>query len=133
MNSKMLIGGVIGGVVIFLLGFLIYGILMADSMTGAPCMRDHDAVLLLWIALGNLFTGFLISYIYSKWASISTFGGGAMAGAILGLLGNLGSGCLMYGTTTMISGPSGILMEAVIGAIMWGIAGGAVGWWLGRK
>ena len=133
MNSKMLIGGIIGGVIFFLLGFLIYGILMADSMTGAPCMREHDAVMLLWIGIGNLFSGFLLAYIFSKWASISTFGGGAMAGAVIGLLANLGSGFLMYGTTTMIADIGGVLMEAVIGAVMWGIAGGAVGWWLGKK
>ncbi|HJW29794.1 MAG TPA: hypothetical protein VJ508_11210, partial [Saprospiraceae bacterium] len=96
MNSKMLIGGVIGGVALFLLGWLIYGVIFADSMAGAQCMRAHDAVLLPWIAIGNLFSGWLIAFIFSKWTGVTTFGSGAVNGAILAVLMSLGFDCLMY-------------------------------------
>ena len=132
MNSKMLIGGILGGVVLFALGWLVYGILMADSMEGVPCMRPHDAVLPLWIVIGNIFTGLLISFTFSKMATVTTFGSGAMTGAIMGLLLAIGYDSLMYGISTMMAKPTDILMDAVMTAVFWAIAGGVVGWWLGR-
>jgi len=127
----MLIGGVIGGIVYFLLGWLVYGIIFAD-MDGGVCMRPHDAVLLPWIFIGNIFTGLMLSYVFSRMATVTTFGSGAIAGAIIGLLSAIGMNGLMYGTSTMIENPTHILIGAVMNAVMWGIVGGAIGWWLGR-
>ena len=128
----MLIGGVIGGIVYFLFGWLVYGILLAGQMEGANCMRAHDEMLLIWIFVGNVFTGLMLSYVMSKMATVTTLGSGAMVGAIIGLLSAIGMDGLMYGTTTMVTGPSAILMDAVITAVMWAIVGGVIGWWLGR-
>lgn len=135
MNSKMLIGGVLGGVVLFLLGWLIYGVIFADSMAGAACMRTQEDIQghMLWIAVGNVFTGFGIAYVFSKIPALSTFGGGAMVGGILGLLLAIGWDCLMYGTTTMMAEPTGIIMDVIISAVMWALASGVIAWWLGRK
>ena len=132
MNTKMLIGGVLGGIVYFLLGWLVYGIIFADSMGAGACMRAHDAVLLLWIFIGNVFIGLMLSYVFSRMATVTTFGSGAMAGAIIGLLSAIGIDSLMYGTTTNMESPTHIFMGAVTTAVMWGIVGGAIGWWLGR-
>ena len=129
----MLIAGVLGGLTFFLLGWLIYGIILADSMGGGACMRANDAMLLPWIGIGNLFTGLAISYAFSKMGSVTTFGSGAMTGGIFGLLLAIGWDCLMYGTTTMMENPNFILMDAVMSAVMWAIAGGIVAWWLGRE
>jgi hypothetical protein len=131
MNTKMLIGGAIGGVVYFLLGWLVYGIILAGQMEGANCMRAHDEMLTIWIFVGNLFTGMMLSYVFSRMA-VSSISAGAMAGAIIGVLSAIGMDSLMYGTTTMVTGPSAILMDAVMTAVMWGIVGAAIGWWLGR-
>jgi len=128
----MIIGGVIGGIVYFLLGWLVYGILLAGQMEGVGCMREHDAMLLLWIFIGNVFTGLMLSYVMSKMATVNSLGSGAMVGGIMGLLGGIGMESLNYGTTTMMPGPSGILMSAVIMAVMWAVVGAAIGWWLGR-
>jgi len=133
MNAKMLIGAFFGAVALFLLGWLIYGVIFADSMAGEACMRGKDDMNIAFIGLGNLFNGLLLSYIFSRWASISTFGGGAMGGAVIGLLMSAGFDCLMYGTTTMMDSPTGILMDVVTSTVMYAIAGGVVGWWIGRK
>jgi hypothetical protein len=130
MNTKMIIGGVIGGVIYFLLGWLIYGIIFADSMEG-NCMRPHDGVLPIWIFIGNLFTGWMLSYVFSRMA-VNSLSSGATAGAIIGFLSAIGMDCLMYGTTTMITEPMHILIDVVITAVLWAIVGGVIGWWLGR-
>jgi hypothetical protein len=123
-----------GGLVLFLLGWLIYGVILAGSMEGAPCMRSHEEVehYLHWIGIGNLFTGLAIAYVFSKIPALSTFGGGAMVGGITGILFSIGWDCLMYGTTTMMAEPSGIALDVVISGVMWAIAGGVIAWWLGR-
>jgi H+/Cl- antiporter ClcA len=131
-TTKMLIGGAIGGVVYFLLGWLVYGIILAGSMEGANCMRAHDEMMPLWIFIGNLFTGIMLSYIFSKMASVNSPASGAMTGAIIGALSAIGMDCLMYGTSTMISNPTNILMDMVIMGVMFAIVGAAIGWWLGR-
>lgn len=131
MNTKMLIGGVLGGIVYFLLGWLVYGILLAGTMEG-NCMRAHDAILPLWIFTGNVFTGLMLSYVFSRMTTVNTLGSGAMAGAVIGLLSAIGIDCLMYGTTTVVTEPMHILMDAAITAVLWAIVGGVIGWWLGR-
>lgn len=128
----MFVGGLLGGVALFLLGWLIYGIILAGSMEGAPCMRAHGDEMILWIAIGNIFTGLLIGYAFSKMASVNSFGSGAMTGAIMGLLLAIGYDCLMYGISTLMESPTEIIMDAVLTAVMWAIAGGVVGWWMGR-
>ncbi len=133
MNSKMLIGGVLGGVVLFLLGWLVYGVIFADSMAGMACMRTKETMNIPMIAVGNILMGILLAYIYSRWASISTFVGGATAAIVIGVLMYSSYDCLMYGTTTMMDSMTGILMDVVMGTIMLAIAGGVVGWWMGRK
>lgn len=129
----MLIGGVLGGVVLFLLGWLIYGIIFADSMSGQACMRAHDDLNLIMIGLGNVLTGLMLAYIYSKWATISTFMGGAMAALVIGLLMYGGMSFLMYGTMTIYADIKSVLMDIVMSTVMLAIAGGVVGWWMGRK
>jgi hypothetical protein len=131
MNTKMLIGGAIGGIVYFLLGWLVYGIILADSMTG-NCLRTHEEMMIIWIFIGNLFTGLMLAYIFAKIATVNSFVTGAMTGGVIGVLSAIGLDCLMYGTTTMVSKPTDILMDAVLTGIMWGIVGGAIGWWMGR-
>ncbi len=133
MNSKVLIAGVLGGLTLFLIGYLVYGILLADSMEGAPCMRSQDDLNILMIGVGNLFSGFLLAYIFSRWATISTFSGGAMAGAVIGFLMSAAYDFIMYGTTTCMDGVTSILMDVGMTTVMTAIAGGVVGWWLGRK
>lgn len=133
MNSKMLIGGVLGGIVFFLLGWLLFGVIFADSMTGMPCMRTHETLNIPMIAIGNLLTGLLLAHIYSRWANITTFVGGAMAAFIIGLLMYGGMSFLSYGTTTMYADLKSVLMDIVTSSVMLAIAGGVVGWWMGRK
>ena len=133
MNSKMLIGGVLGGVVFFVLGWVLFGIIFADSMDTMPCMRPHDAMNIPMIAIGNLLTGLLLAHIYSRWANITTLGGGAMAAFIIGLLMYGGMDFLMYGTSTLYVDVKHLLMDIVISSVMLAVVGGVVGWWMGRK
>ena len=79
MNVKnFIIGGIVGGIANFLLGWLFYGELFAEHFGGGH--PDN----MPFITLGCLTFGFFVSFIFSKWAQISTFATGAKAGAVIG-------------------------------------------------
>ena len=110
MNSqKFIVGGVVGGIVNFILGWLVYGMLLKDFMASnasSGIMRaDSD---MIWWALivGNLCVGFLLAYVIGKGGAASAAKGAAV-GFVVGLLVSLGydlimqlpSGLLKFGTT----------------------------------
>lgn len=80
--KQFLVAGLVGGIVNWLLGWLFYGILLKDVFP----QPEESSTTMMYITLGCLTYGFLLSYIYNKWAQITTFTTGAKAGAILGLL-----------------------------------------------
>lgn len=137
MNSKTIIAAVIGGLALFLLGWLLYGMLFKETLAGMTgsagnWMRADDDLVFWALGLGNLIIAYLIAWIFSAWAGINTFGGGAQAGAMMGFLFALGFDMICYATSNMIT-LSGALLDVGISVVMWGIAGGLIGWWLGRS
>lgn len=135
--KKRIMATLAGFVVYFLLGFLLYGILLMDFMaantgTATNVMRT-DADMQWWALIaGNVMQAYLLVYIFGNWANITTFGGGVKAGAIIGFIMSLGFGLNMYGTTN-ISNLTATLVDPFVMAVMMGLTGGVVGWVLGRK
>jgi len=68
MNAKkFIIGGIVGGFVDFLLGWLIYGILLKDTFPTEEGATEN----MLFIFLGCMSFGFLISYVFAQGESVS--------------------------------------------------------------
>jgi hypothetical protein len=133
-TKKFLIGSLIGGGILFLLGFLFYVALLgsffeAHSSSAGTYMKDPPDM--LFIILGNLAEGALLTYIFLKWAGITTAATGAQAGALIGVLIGLGWDLIMYGTSTLMD-LTGTLADVIVVTIMMAAAGAAVGWYLGR-
>lgn len=130
--KKVFIGGIAGGVIFFLLGWLIYGMLLTGFMNSNPgasgnIMRPQPEF--LYLAIGNLSLGFMIAYVFDK-AGISTVGNGFVSGGILGLLIAVGYDCMIYATTTTISKKAmaadvlvTMVMAAIAGAVIAAISG----------
>lgn len=134
MNAKVLVGGLIGGIVFFLLGWVLYGMLFKDAMNACTtCQRPMESMMFPILGVGQLFFGLFVAYVLGKWSSVSTFGGGAMAGGVMGLLMSIGWTMTVYATSTMYTGTACIIYDILINIVMWTIVGGVVGWWLGRK
>jgi hypothetical protein len=135
MDTKTLIGGLIAGVAFFLLGWLIYGMLLMDIMApyGNPaCMRPEAEMSMVMMILSNLVWGWVFALILSKWP-VSNFSNGASAGAILGGALALAIDLGMYAYSTMYNSMTGIAIDVVANVVMCAIVGGIIGWWFGRN
>jgi len=127
--KKLFIGGIVGGILYFFLGWLVYGKLMAGFFTEHPgevamVERAQNDMQFLYIALGSLFQGFLLAFIFVK-GNVGTVISGFITGGVVGGLSVAGMDCIMYGTTKMISKMTmagdivaDVVMSAVIGAIV---------------
>lgn len=128
--QKFLISGIVGGVVSFFMGWLVYGIVLMNYMNQHPGTAGNiNRTEMVWwaLVLGNLFSGLTISYIWNKWANITTITAGATGGAVLGLLFALSFDLSMYGTSTILS--LNAIGADVIGSIVLNaFVGAAVGW-----
>jgi hypothetical protein len=133
MSAKILMSGIVAGIVTFFVGYLIYGIVMADyfksSIPSLPgLMKAPEEI---WaIGVGNLIWGVLLSWSLSA-AGAGSASRGAVYGAIAFFLYAIGSGFIGYGQMTLYS-IEVIFVEGLCTAVMMGIGGAVAGWMLGR-
>ena len=134
MNSKVLIGGIIGGIAFFLLGYLFYGLLLGKTMSACmTCQRPMEELNFIVLFIGNEFVGLTLSYILNRFAGVGSFSKGAVAGATIGGLFAIGWASISYATSEVYSDTSCMIYQILVEVIMWGVVGGVIGWWLGRR
>jgi hypothetical protein len=134
-SKKFLIGTLAGGLTFFLLGYLLYGMALADfftkhSITPAGTMKSMNDIIWWALILGNLATGALLSYVFLKLGNVSSFGTGASTGAVIGFLMILGVDLVRYSTENWF-GRKGAAADVLVFTIMAAVAGGVVGIVLG--
>ncbi len=134
-SKKFLIGTLAGGITLFLLGYLFYGMALADFFTKntiAPTgtMKSMNDIIWWALILGNLATGALLTYIFLKQGNISSFGSGASAGAVIGFLMILGVDLVRYSTENWV-GRKGAAADVLVFTVMSAIVGGVIGIVLG--
>lgn len=125
--KKLFMGGIVGGILFFLLGWLIYGMLLMDFMnnhTGTAGNVSRTEPDFLYLAIGNLAMGFVLAYIFVK-GNVNSMANGFITGGIVGLLIAVGYDCMIYATTTVISKTAmaadvaaSTVMTAVVGAVV---------------
>ena len=121
MNKNVFISGIGGTIIYYLLGWFVYGFLFPEMTTG-----DESP---LGIFLGCLFYVFIYAVIFVRWANITDFKSGFMAGLLLGLLYALSWQSFAYeGYFEM----NDFIKEVLIGALTSAIGAGAVGFIYGK-
>ena len=127
--QRFLTATVLGGVTLFVVGGLVYGLALANAYPVTAI--DREVPLWLWLVLSQLAWAAVLSVILSKWPGASTPGGGFKAAAIIGFLLSIAIGLGFYAMTTLpVSAMSYI--DPFISAIYFGTGGAAIGWSLGR-
>ena len=75
MNVKnFIVGGIVGGIVDFLLGWVVYGMLLKDTFPKSAC--DGPTENMVFIFLGCMSFGFLVSWVFSQGEGISNMTSG---------------------------------------------------------
>lgn len=125
--KKVLTAGTVGGVLFFLLGWLVYGILLKDYFlknNGSAGNLDRPEIIMVTVLLGSLLQGYLYSYVFNR-ASVTSLKDGMITGGILGFLISSAFDCMMYGTTLILSKHSLVgdiiastAIATVVGAVM---------------
>ncbi len=140
-NNKVLLGGIIGGIIFFVLGWLIYGMLLTNFMAAHSGINAATAAIVNkgmeqfgfgWIALGNLASGFLLAIIFSNYGNITTAMAGAKAAGIIGFLVSVGFDSIMYGTSNLMT-KKGMLADVLAFTVMNMIVGAIIAAIIGMK
>lgn len=126
-TQRILVGTVVGGIVLFLLGYLMFGIVFADffrTNAGTATGVERMPLNLVPIGIGQLAAAAALTLILN-WAGVKGIGQGATIGGVVGLLFFLGVDLTMFGTSNL-NNLTATLVDPILGAILYAIAGGAI-------
>ncbi len=136
MLSRVLAATLAGGIAFFVLGFIIYGLVL-DPLVMKPNMNPEAAKLMKdppsWIplVLSNFVTAFLFAYIFEKWATIRTFAGGVSGGAVIYFLIALSIQLMFAAFMNISSGWTPAVADVIGSTVLGGLGGGVIGMVLG--
>lgn len=116
--KNFLIAGIVGGIIDFLIGWLLYGILFRNQF-------PEEMPNMLFIFLGCMTFGFFVSYIFTKWASIKNFVAGMKAGAVISIFIALWSNFFMRSNSIQVDYKN-MFLDIVISLVMGVIVGASV-------
>ena len=125
MNMKILRGTVFGGIAFFLLGFLVWGVLLMDfSMENysQEIYRPNDEMIWWAMIVSNLVLSMLLSLMLN-WAGAKNWMDGLKLGALFGLLYALSIDLGMYSMTTMLLTLTAIVVDALAYVVVAGLTG----------
>lgn len=130
-TGKIVLAGLIAGVVAFMFGFLTYGFLLEDFFLAnagtAEGVERGEGLMMTPLIIGHLAWGLLLAYIIGKVGGIDSFGNGAIVGAVFGFLGTAAVDLISFSTTNLTT-LSGTLVNILVLTLISAIIGGIVGW-----
>ena len=134
MNAKTLVNGLLAGVLTFLLGWLIFGLLFMDyysqhMMQYAGLMKNPPEF--VYIFIGTLAYGILLSYVFTM-GNVASASKGAMAGLVIGILAQINFDTIIFAEFNLM-GRGLMALDICLNAIVSSVVGAFLGWWMGRK
>ena len=133
MNTKLLLATLAGGILFFLLGWVVFGMLLmnfyeANTTVYEGLNKEMPDLLLLF--LGNLSMAFLLSWIFQKWANINTMVDGLSGGLLFGFLYALSIDLMFYSMMNLFT-PILLFVDVIVNTLMLGVIGACIGLILG--
>ncbi|MFN0139378.1 MAG: hypothetical protein ACKVQW_04735 [Pyrinomonadaceae bacterium] len=135
MLTRVLAAAVAGGVTFFVLGFVIYGLILENAVM-KPNMNTYPGLMNetpVWIplVLANLVSAFLLAYIFDKWAGIRTFIRGMQGGAVVWFLIALSFQLMFLAFMNLHKNYIPVIADVLGSTVMGAIGGGVIGQVLG--
>ena len=127
-GKRFIVGTATGGIVYFVLGVLLYAVLLGDffeSNMGSATGVQKEEIQYWPLLIGNLAFAALLTYAIQNWVQASTFREGARTGALIGLLVTIGYDMIQYDTTNIMN-MTGTLADILVFTLMSSIAGGVI-------
>jgi len=122
---RILKGTVFGGIVYFLLGWLLYGILFMDFLSANmnQCANKADGEMIWWAMIAsNLATALLLTLIL-KWSGAKGIVDGLKTGTIFGILLTLSFNLSSWSMTTMYNNFGALLIDLLVSTFMLTVVG----------
>lgn len=134
-TKKFLFGTIAGGITLFLLGYLIYGLALNSffkqhTLSPAGAMKEMSEIVWWALILGNLAGGALLTYILLKTGKFHSFGSGASTGAAIGFYMGLSIDLVRFATENAFDSTA-LMADVAVAVVMNAIAGGVIGIVLG--
>jgi len=134
MNSKFLTAMAVGAVVLFLGGYLIYGLALSgfyESNAGTATGVNKESIEWLWLILSTLATAALLTVVLG-WRGANDAASGFKTAAIVGLLFAMAVDFGFYSMTN-IQTLTVTLVDPIVAVVHMGIGGAVIGVMLGRS
>lgn len=123
-----------GAVTLFVLGYLIFGILIISFMQQNTFQYDglvRERPDLIVIFLSNLVMALMLAIVFEYWSSTRTFVGGLKGGTLIGFFVALSIDVGELGYMNLYRGYALIPVDVLAETVRTAIAGGVIGWVLG--
>lgn len=136
MNARTLMAALAGGVAAFLLGWLIFGILLMGFMEAhmlqyPGLMKGEGEMNMGLLFLSNLVVSVLLTWAFGR-MDVADVQGGLLHGAIIGLLFYLAVDLSFLAMMNMFDGPLAVAVDVIANTVWTAGIGGVVGFMLGR-
>lgn len=134
MNTKTLLAALASGVAAFLLGWVIYGIMLKGymdahtSQAALGLMKTEPG--LGYLLAGDLVYGLAIAWALGRMGATSAMTGFVAGLILMGLIG-LGYDLMFFGLMNMYNGHMAMVVDVLASAVIGGIAGAVAGAVLG--
>ncbi len=134
MNARVLLAALGGAVSNFLVGWVVYGMLLMDYMKAntvqyAGLMKEPPDLAVMFIS--GFFWALAYAFIFNRWAGIKDFKSGLMAGMAITVLYSLSIDLQFMAMMNLYVGYTVIVADVAASTVMGSIMGGVVGLILG--
>lgn len=127
-TKRLVIGTLAGGIVMYLVGYLIWDLVFADffaANAGSATGVDREGILIWAVVLGTFSLAALVTLAVGSQAGSSTILGGLKIGAIVGFLVWFGSNFIWYGYTN-VSNLTATIVDSLLEIVRTGIGGAVI-------
>ena len=135
MSSKIIIAGIIAGIVSFFLGWVVWGMLLESYYDGAMIQyegMEKENMNFIALIIAQLAGGILLAYIIGNFSGTMSMMRGATIGAIVGFFWCLSIDLMFFSMYNMFANNTVIIVDLIVNTIFSGILGAVIGWWLSR-
>lgn len=122
---KILRGTIFGGIAYFLLGWLVYGILLMDFSAANynQCLNRADGVMIWWALIASNFVLGLFLTLVLKWSGAKGILDGLKTGALFGLLWSVAMSLSYYSMTTMYKNFTALIVDVLVAVAIMAVVG----------